>query len=153
MSKSSRSQNSAGKSCRCLSLRCLSILAIFLALFSALYSYLNARLEQFYIFEPGQLHDVSQRAIAAHGNDTRSVVNYIVSELDQKVPSQFVNKEEEWVFNNAGGAMGAMYIIHASKFLFFLPPVVVCWSGSMDKNHGPGTKPARPWITTTNPLQ
>ncbi|EYE94478.1 C-8 sterol isomerase ERG2 [Aspergillus ruber CBS 135680] len=114
MPKSSRSQNSAGKTCRCLSLRCLSIFAIFLALFSALYSYLNARLEQFYIFEPGQLHDVSQRAIAAHGNDTRSVVNYIVSELDQKVPSQFVNKEEEWVFNNAGGAMGAMYIIHAS---------------------------------------
>ncbi|ODM23967.1 C-8 sterol isomerase [Aspergillus cristatus] len=114
MPKSSRSQNNAAKSCRCLSLRCLSILAIFLALFSALYSYLNARLEQFYIFEPGQLHDLSQRAIAAHGNDTRSVVNYIVSELDEKVPSQFVNKEEEWVFNNAGGAMGAMYIIHAS---------------------------------------
>lgn len=154
MSKSSRSQNSAGKSCRCLSLRCLSILAIFLALFSALYSYLNARLEQFYIFEPGQLHDVSQRAIAAHGNDTRSVVNYIVSELDQKVPSQFVNKEEEWVFNNAGGAMGAMYIIHASKFLFFFYPLLLCvgpvpWI----RTHGPGTKPARPWITITNPLQ
>ncbi|BCR84221.1 C-8 sterol isomerase ERG2 [Aspergillus chevalieri] len=114
MPKASRSQSNAAKSCRCLSLRCLSILAIFLALFSALYSYLNARLEQFYIFEPGQLHDLSQRAIAAHGNDTRSVVNYIVSELDEKVPSQFVNKEEEWVFNNAGGAMGAMYIIHAS---------------------------------------
>lgn len=154
MPKSSRSQNSAGKSCRCLSLRCLSILAIFLALFSALYSYLNARLEQFYIFEPGQLHEVSQRAIAAHGNDTRSVVNYIVSELDQKVPSQFVNKEEEWVFNNAGGAMGAMYIIHASKFLLSFAPVVVCWSGSMDnKSQGPGTKPARPWITITNQSQ
>lgn len=138
MPKSSRSQNSAAKSCRCLSLRCLSILAIFLALFSALYSYLNARLEQFYIFEPGQLHDLSQRAIAAHGNDTRSVVNYIVSELDEKVPSQFVNKEEEWVFNNAGGAMGAMYIIHASKFLLSLCPCVgsVPWI----RTHGPGTE-------------
>lgn len=115
MSKSSRSQSSAGrKSCCCLSMRCLTIIAVFLALFSALYSYLDARLEQFYIFEPGQLHDLSQRAIAAHGNDTRAVVDYIVTELDQKVPSQYVNKEEEWVFNNAGGAMGAMYIIHAS---------------------------------------
>lgn len=117
MSKSSRSQPSAGKkSCCCLSMRCLSLIAVFLALFSALYSYLDARLDQFYIFDQDHLHDLSQRAIAAHGNDTRGVVDYIVAELDQKVPSQYVNKEEQWVFNNAGGAMGAMYIIHASTF-------------------------------------
>lgn len=97
-------------------MRSLGFLAILLALFSALYSFLDARLEQFYIFEPDHLHDLSQRAIAAHGNNTRGVVDYIVAELDQKVPSQYVNKDEEWVFNNAGGAMGAMYIIHASMF-------------------------------------
>lgn len=101
-------------------MRSLGFLAVFLALFSALYSFLDARLEQFYIFEPDHLHDLSQRAIAAHGNNTRGVVDYIVAELDQKVPSQYVNKDEEWVFNNAGGAMGAMYIIHASmSFAFF----------------------------------
>lgn len=145
MSKSSRSQSSAGrKSCCCLSMRCLTIIAVFLALFSALYSYLDARLEQFYIFEPGQLHDLSQRAIAAHGNDTRAVVDYIVTELDQKVPSQYVNKEEEWVFNNAGGAMGAMYIIHASAFFSLFH--VVCWIHGKEDND-PGTKSARPWIT------
>lgn len=96
-------------------MRTLTLLATLLAVLAGLYNYLNARLEQFYIFEPGQLHDLSQRAIAAHGNDTRAVVNYIVSELDEKVPGSHLNKEEEWVFNNAGGAMGAMYIIHASK--------------------------------------
>ncbi|BAE58021.1 sigma receptor and C-8 sterol isomerase [Aspergillus flavus] len=95
-------------------MRTLTLLATLLAVLAGLYNYLNARLEQFYIFEPGQLHDLSQRAIAAHGNDTRAVVNYIVSELDEKVPGSHLNKEEEWVFNNAGGAMGAMYIIHAS---------------------------------------
>lgn len=100
-------------------MRSLGFLAVFLALFSALYAFLDARLEQFYIFEPDHLHDLSQRAIAAHGNNTRAVVDYIVAELDQKVPSQYVNKEEEWVFNNAGGAMGAMYLIHASTCLFF----------------------------------
>ncbi|KAB8221698.1 ERG2 and Sigma1 receptor like protein-domain-containing protein [Aspergillus novoparasiticus] len=94
-------------------MRTLTLLATLLAVLAGLYNYLNARLEQFYIFEPGQLHDLSQRAIAAHGNDTRAVVNYIVSELDEKVPGSHLNKEEEWVFNNAGGAMGAMYIIHA----------------------------------------
>ncbi|RDH33039.1 ERG2 and Sigma1 receptor like protein-domain-containing protein [Aspergillus welwitschiae] len=95
-------------------MRCASFAVALLALFSGLYSYLNARLEQFYIFDPSHLHDLSQRAIAAHGNDTRSVVNFIVSELGEKVTDTHLNLDEEWVFNNAGGAMGAMYIIHAS---------------------------------------
>ncbi|TPR11815.1 Coenzyme A transferase family protein [Aspergillus niger] len=95
-------------------MRCASFAVAILALFTGLYSYLNARLEQFYIFDPSHLHDLSQRAIAAHGNDTRSVVNFIVSELGEKVTDTHLNLDEEWVFNNAGGAMGAMYIIHAS---------------------------------------
>ncbi|PTU23279.1 hypothetical protein P175DRAFT_0499816 [Aspergillus ochraceoroseus IBT 24754] len=95
-------------------MRTLSIAIAFLALFTGLYKYLDARLEQFYIFDPAHLHDLSQRAIAAHGNDTRSIVQYIVSELDEKIPGTHLNMDEEWVFNNAGGAMGAMYIIHAS---------------------------------------
>lgn len=121
------SQSSASKkssaSCCCFSLKSLSFLAIFLALFSAVYSYLDARLDQFYIFNPEHLHDLSQRAIKAHGDDTRSVVNFIVTELEEKVGSQYLSTEEEWVFNNAGGAMGAMYIIHAStSILFTLSP-------------------------------
>ncbi|PYH44323.1 C-8 sterol isomerase ERG2 [Aspergillus saccharolyticus JOP 1030-1] len=95
-------------------MRAISFAVALLALFSGLYNYLNARLEQFYIFDPTHLHDLSTRAIAAHGNDTRAVVNYIVSELDEKIPGTHINHDEEWVFNNAGGAMGAMYIIHAS---------------------------------------
>jgi C-8 sterol isomerase len=99
---------------RWFSYRNLSILAIVLALQSALVVYLDAHLESFYIFEPAHLHDLSQRAIAAHGNETHSVVSYIVQELDQKLSGKHLNFDEEWVFNNAGGAMGAMYIIHAS---------------------------------------
>ncbi|KAL4973499.1 ERG2 and Sigma1 receptor like protein-domain-containing protein [Aspergillus desertorum] len=95
-------------------MRCLSIAIAFLALFTGLYKYFDARLDQFYIFDHHHLHDLSQRAIAAHGNDTRAIVKYIVSELDEKVGSTHLNRDEEWVFNNAGGAMGAMYIIHAS---------------------------------------
>ena len=104
-------------------MRTLGILAALLAVFAGLYSYLDARLEQFYVFSPDHLHEVSQRAIGAHGNDTRGVVDYIVSELDQKMEGKHLNKHEEWVFNNAGGAMGAMYIIHASMSS---PVSVIC---------------------------
>ncbi|RDW89216.1 hypothetical protein BP6252_01248 [Coleophoma cylindrospora] len=92
----------------------LSVLVLAFALLTPIYLYLDARLEQFYIFSPPQLHDLSLRAIGAHGNDTRAVVSYIVGELSEKLPGGYVNLDEEWIFNNAGGAMGAMYIIHAS---------------------------------------
>ncbi|KAH6706600.1 putative C-8 sterol isomerase (Erg-1) [Leptodontidium sp. MPI-SDFR-AT-0119] len=92
----------------------LAISAIVIALLSAIYLFLDSHLEWFYIFSPEQLKDVSQRALAAHGNDTTSVVKYIVDELSEKLPGGYVNLDEEWIFNNAGGAMGAMYIIHAS---------------------------------------
>ncbi|KAF1346508.1 C-8 sterol isomerase [Delphinella strobiligena] len=91
-----------------------SIVAIALALISSIIYTLDSRLESFYIFNPPQLHDLSKRAIAAHGNDTRSVVSYIVNELSASSASSHINLDEEWIFNNAGGAMGAMYIIHAS---------------------------------------
>jgi len=97
--------------------RTLTVLAVIIALLSAVFYFLDSHLEWFYIFTPDQLHDLSQRAIGAHGNDTRKVVEFIVGELTEKLPGGYVNVDEEWIFNNAGGAMGAMYVIHASKFL------------------------------------
>ncbi len=98
------------------SLRTLTILSLLLAPLYSLFHYLDSNLDNFYIFNPTHLHDLSLRAISAHGNDTRSVVSYIVSELSESSAStsSHVNLDEEWIFNNAGGAMGAMYIIHAS---------------------------------------
>lgn len=93
----------------------LKFFAILLGVLTPAWYVLEQRLESFYIFQPAHLHDLSLRAIAAHGNDTRSVVKYIVDELSADVSTKsHVNLDEEWVFNNAGGAMGAMYIIHAS---------------------------------------
>jgi C-8 sterol isomerase len=93
----------------------LTVLAVVLAVLSAVFYYLDSHLEWFYILDTEHLHDLSLRAIGAHGNDTRSVVAFIVSELKEKLPGGYINLDEEWIFNNAGGAMGAMYIIHASK--------------------------------------
>lgn len=62
-----------------------------------------------------------------HGNNTDGIFDYIVTELrkDPKIgptlnPHSF-RDPSEWVFNNAGGAMGSMYIIHASitEYLIF----------------------------------
>jgi C-8 sterol isomerase len=97
--------------------RAITTTAVIVALLSAIYLFLDSHLEWFYIFSPEQLKDVSQRAIAAHGNDTASVVRSIVDELSAERPGGYVNLDEEWIFNNAGGAMGAMYIIHASESL------------------------------------
>jgi C-8 sterol isomerase len=94
--------------------RKLTIAAVTLVLLVALFSVLDSHLDSFYIFSPSELHSLSLRAIAAHGNDTRAVVGFVVGELSEKFPGGYVNLDEEWIFNNAGGAMGAMYIIHAS---------------------------------------
>lgn len=95
--------------------RLLTLLALLVGLLSPVFYFLEQHLESFYIFNPEHLHDLSKRGIAAHGNDTRAVVKYIVDELHgQASTASHVNLDEEWVFNNAGGAMGAMYIIHAS---------------------------------------
>jgi C-8 sterol isomerase len=97
--------------------RLLFLLAALVGLLSPIVYLMEQRLESFYIFDKDHLHDLSKRAIAAHGNDTRSVVSYIVSELHgNPAQASHVNLDEEWIFNNAGGAMGAMYIIHASMF-------------------------------------
>ncbi|EON98673.1 putative c-8 sterol isomerase protein [Phaeoacremonium minimum UCRPA7] len=97
------------------SARLLTIIAAVLGVLTPLVYLLEQNLESFYIFQPEQLHDLAKRGIAAHGNDTRGVVRYIVEELNTQVGTKsHINLDEEWVFNNAGGAMGAMYIIHAS---------------------------------------
>lgn len=45
------------------------------------------------------------------------MINHIVKNLTETYPSTQIRLNpdvNEWMFNNAGGAMGAMYIIHAS---------------------------------------
>jgi C-8 sterol isomerase len=94
-------------------MRLLTSLGLLVGALSSLFYFLDSHLDKFYIFDPAQLHELSLAAIDKFGNDTAAVVNFIVEDLSERHPKH-VNLDEEWVFNNAGGAMGAMYIIHAS---------------------------------------
>lgn len=91
-----------------------TLLAVLVAVLSSLvYVVVERNPDAYYIFKTEHLHDLAKRGIAAHGNDTEALVRYITSELHTMHPDN-VNLDEEYIFNNAGGAMGAMYIIHAS---------------------------------------
>ncbi|CAD0086873.1 unnamed protein product, partial [Aureobasidium vineae] len=113
-SKMAAQKNGGLRSAQSSRANTFSIIAILIALFSAIVYFMEQNLQSFYVFDTQQLHELSKRAIATHGNDTRAVVAQIVGELSQGPAGEYVNLDEEWVFNNAGGAMGAMYIIHAS---------------------------------------
>ncbi len=96
----------------------LKFFAILGCVLSPAWYLLDRRLQSFYVFELDHLHDLAKRSIAAYGNNTRAMVAYIVDELGEKTSTKsYINHNEEWIFNNAGGAMGAMYIIHASMAL------------------------------------
>lgn len=92
----------------------LRYFAVLVGVLSTIVYLLDRNLESFYIFKTDHLHDLSKRGIAAHGDDTRAIVDYIVTELQDMYPDN-VNLDQEWFFNNHGGAMGSMYIIHASQ--------------------------------------
>jgi C-8 sterol isomerase len=121
-SKSSKASSGQGRSCAAGSCSWLKIFGILLGVLAPVFYLLDQNLERFYVFNMDQLDDVSQRGIKAHGNDTRAIVQFIVDELAGQVSvSSYVNRDEDWMFNNAGGAMGAMYIIHASASPPFPP--------------------------------
>ena len=94
-----------------------TIIVVVLSCIYAISSILDANLfDRHYVFTPEKLHVLSKGAIAKHGNDTRAVVDNIVGQLRaDPTLSPYLSNDEEWCFNNAGGAMGAMYIIHASE--------------------------------------
>lgn len=94
----------------------MKVIAIVGAVLAALYYLIEKNLNSFYIFDTDHLHGLAKRAIAAHGNDTRAIVNYIKTELSGTANlSSYMANDEEWFFNNAGGAMGGMTILHASE--------------------------------------
>ena len=66
--------------------------------------------KQQYVFEPDELHEIAKRAV---GLERKEACNQIVAELKEKYQGH-IRTDLPWIFNNAGGAMGAMKLMHLS---------------------------------------
>lgn len=97
---------------------------------------LSSLKSRWYIFDPPSLHLLCQSAIAQHPNSTSDIMSTILDSLSSQYPTYTINtafslpsssssvyapNADEWTWNNAGGAMGSMFIIHASvtEYLIF----------------------------------
>ncbi|KAK0563819.1 C-8 sterol isomerase [Tilletia horrida] len=114
-------------------LRWASLLPIAAVLYFV-WGWLESIKHQHYVFEPTKLHALVKDSLAATRslNSTDAIFDEILQRLNQDPKiARTLNKnswkdENEWVFNNAGGAMGSMYIIHASiteYLIFFGTPI------------------------------
>ncbi|MBW0580443.1 hypothetical protein O181_120158 [Austropuccinia psidii MF-1] len=104
------------------------LLTVFTALFVGLYRWADTIKSRWYIFDPTDLHQIVLEAIDRHPNSTSGVIHRIAQQLESRpalknhinlnpFPQPHLTSSpypSEWVFNNAGGAMGSMYILHAS---------------------------------------
>ncbi|CAK5265581.1 unnamed protein product [Mycena citricolor] len=91
--------------------------AVVFSVLVVLGGFLDQIKSRWYVFDPTAMHQLAQAAIAASPDDTAGMIRHIVANLTATYPSKQIKlntDSSEWVFNNAGGAMGAMYIIHAS---------------------------------------
>ncbi|KAF7968592.1 hypothetical protein HWV62_35342 [Athelia sp. TMB] len=104
-----------------------------LAVVVAACGWLDSIKSRWYVFNPTFLHQLAQSAVAASPGSTDGMIQHILANLTETYPTTVValnintqnassptygqlshREPSEWFFNNAGGAMGAMYIIHAS---------------------------------------
>lgn len=65
-----------------------------------------------YLFEPAILQQVA-RAAVAKAVPIEDIVHSIVKDLHGRYP-RHIDPAPRWIFNNAGGAMGAMCVLHVS---------------------------------------
>ncbi|KAJ9095092.1 hypothetical protein QFC20_006742 [Naganishia adeliensis] len=96
---------------------------IFLAVIVALCIWLDGIGPRFYHFDPAGLAEIVTTSLATHNasnntSDTSALVQDVIERIAERYPNTRVKTDfrdrEEWMWNNAGGAMGSMFIIHAS---------------------------------------
>ncbi|KAG8902938.1 C-8 sterol isomerase [Tulasnella sp. 403] len=90
-------------------------LAVLVVVLAVVARFLDGIKDRWYMFDPTYLHELSRTGVETYQDDTQAIINHIVQNLTETYGTQHINTNvNEWVFNNAGGAMGAMYVIHSS---------------------------------------
>lgn len=69
------------------------------------------------IFDPEVLHDVCRRALDR--GSTPAILDAVIDELAVTYP-EHIRRDVPWLFNNAGGAMGQMKLLHCSLSEYIL---------------------------------
>ncbi|KAI8993131.1 ERG2/sigma1 receptor-like protein [Pilobolus umbonatus] len=100
---------------------CLTKLFFLLSICIAIFLGVDSIKERYFIFDQNILQSVAQENIAKYSEsgNTRAMLENIAADLQKEYPGHITTKEE-WVFNNAGGAMGSMWILHASIFEYVI---------------------------------
>jgi hypothetical protein len=70
-----------------------------------------------YIFDPSTLHDIAKRAVGLKSRE--DMIRVVSEELKQRYPKH-ITLDVPWLFNNAGGAMGQMKLLHCSLSEYIL---------------------------------
>jgi C-8 sterol isomerase len=76
-----------------------------------------------YIFDPDELHQVAKLGV---GKSNKQEMFRVVGEELRRRHPKHINLEGDWIFNNAGGAMGQMKLLHCSLseyIIFFGTPI------------------------------
>ncbi|KAI5808368.1 ERG2/sigma1 receptor-like protein [Pyronema omphalodes] len=94
----------------------MKTLHLILLVLPVIFYYLDALLPKGYIFDPVKLQELSKISIESGNGNTTQIMSNLVELLQEEYGSQHVNglEMDKWFFNNAGGAMGSMLILHAS---------------------------------------
>ena len=67
----------------------------------------------FFIFDPDVLHKCALQAVAFSTTNTTERIDYLMGLLREIYPGRIVDGQI-WSFNNAGGVMGSMVMVHVS---------------------------------------
>ncbi|KAG5440015.1 hypothetical protein PCK2_000623 [Pneumocystis canis] len=78
-------------------------------------------LRRFFMFSPERLQELSIQAIKKYPHDTKALMNYLAESIRKEYGDSILPLDHsKWFFNNAGNAMGAMILLHASIFEYLI---------------------------------